>query len=174
MTVKELQADFEKENAPLLEKGLGTLLVFPIKKENGMAVNLKPDVEIHPSTHEILVFRPFFFDFRKVPKTFHGFQLDLLTADETAPDELRSDEEETIPWHICRSPEKIIAYAEKYAVEICEELGDYSFTFKELCDMMGDGDFERYKQNCEDALLESILMDDEEFEDEDDFDEEED
>lgn len=154
MTVKELQIDFEKQ-----PRALGALFVFPLQKtkedlKRGIGIMAaKEGDEIHPSTHRVTIFRPFIFDVRQVPKSFHGFELETTIISETIPYEFRLDEEDIVPFDICHSEEKIIAYAEKNALDICEQLNDYSFTLKDICDMIAGGDFERHKKLCEQLRL---------------------
>lgn len=150
MTVKELQLDFEKEFAVQIKKGLGTISVFN-NSGKGIKTSEKEDAPIHPSTHKLFAFRPFIFDTRQLPEKFRGFELEVITNYPTIPDELRLDEEGMVPSYICRSPEKLKAWATEHALEICEQLNDYTFTLIDICNMIADGDFERYKMFCEDS-----------------------
>jgi hypothetical protein len=161
MTVKELQDEFENEFATHIQKGLGTISVFS-KVAKGMMTNEKADTIIHPSTHKLYSFRPFIFDTRQLPETFREFELEITTNYETIPDELRLDEEGMVHFHVCRSPEKLKAWAEEHALEICEQLNDYTFTLQDLCNMLADGDFERYKRICKEAELRDFEEEEEE------------
>lgn len=100
--------------------------------------------------------RPFIFDFRKLPTTFRGFKVDTGISWDTIPEEFRLEEDELVPFYISMSEEKIIAYAEEHAVEICEELNDFALTLKDICNMITGGDFERHKKLCADAREDDI------------------
>lgn len=156
MTERELQADFEKQFAAQIKKGLQFSGVFPLPDKDGLAKNVKEDAQVHPLTHRLFLSRPFIFDIRQLPKSFCGFKLSYVVPVDTIPDEFRLDEEDILPFDICWSAENIIAYAEKHAPDICEQLSDYTLTLKDICDMIADGDFERHKKLCEEERVKRI------------------
>jgi len=170
MTVNELRKDFEKQFAALVLKGLMLDCAFPKKiGEHGMTKGVSDDVEIEPSMHYLFVVHPLIFDSRKLPETFLGFEIQSGYSESSVPEEFRAYEEGLAPYDICWSEEKIIAYAEEHALEICEQLGDYSLTHNDICDMLAGGDFENHKKSVaeERALRLSGYYDD--MDDEFDF-----
>jgi len=110
-------------------------------------------VPIHPNTHRLYAFRPFVFDIRQLPESFQGFELVVFVSVETIPEEFQLDEAGILPVDICWSEGKVIAYAEIHALEICEQLNDYTFTLKNISDMIADGDIEQHKKMLELARL---------------------
>jgi len=117
--------------------------------------------EIQPATHSLFFWRPFIFDERKLGKTFRGFEIKTVIIDETIPQEFRLDEEGILPFDICWSEEKIIVYAEKHALEICEQLNDYKLTLKDISDIIAGGDFEQHKKLLHEERLERLSEEEE-------------
>ena len=150
MTIKELRKEFEKEFAALALKGVELYCAVPKKKgKHGMTKGAKDDEEIASSTHDIYISRPLIFDGRKIPETFYGFKIEGTTSNDSVPDEFKAYDEGLLPFDVCWSEEKIIAYAETHALEICEQLNDYTLTLKDICDILAGGDFERHKKLLE-------------------------
>jgi len=174
MTYNEVKQQFEKQYADLVNKGLKLYFAMPLKKEGDTIRKSVPDdTEITPATHSLAYKRPFIFDIRKLPKTFMDYELMGAINQESLPEEFRADEYELMTSAECWSEAHILQYAEEHALEICEQLGDYSFTLKNICDMMV-GDFEKHKEQLAKEQIYWLTHDDEEDfeEDEDDDDEE--
>ncbi len=166
MTAIELKADFENQFQKLTEKGLQFDNVMPLHRPvTGIWKSVSEDAEIDPSTHYISASRPFIFDIRKMPKSFLGFTIQVSMWQSALPDEFRLDEEDSVPTASCWSEEHIIAYAEEHALDICTQLNDYTFTLKDICDMIAYGDFEQHKKNLEEEKIRSFYENDEEEDD---------
>jgi hypothetical protein len=163
MTAKELQTDFEKQFQSLTEKGLQFCNVMPLHRPaSGIWKSVSEDAEVHPTSHYIFTCRPFIFDIRQLPKVFLGFQVHVIVWQSALPDEFRLDEDDTVPTESCWSEERIIAYAEEHALDICTQLNDYTFTLKDICDMIARGDFEKHKKYLEEEKRRSYYEEDEE------------
>jgi hypothetical protein len=147
MTVSELKIELARDYEDLVSKGLRLHGAMPNKREgSAMLMSVPDETEIHSSTHHLLFSRPFIFDLRKLPETFRGFDVKPLIGQEDMPEEFRADEYELMPFHECWSEEHILTYAEEHALEICEQLNDYSLTLKDICNMIAFGDFEKHKE----------------------------
>lgn len=180
MTVREIKREFALEFPELMRSGLGSICVMPKEKtpediERGFGkLSSGDDVEIEPRTHYLTAFRPMIFDFRKIPKTFRDFEISICIVQDSVPEEFKAEEDGLMYYDECYSPERVIEYAETHALEICEQLNDYTLTQKDLCDILTGGDFERHKKLCEEEKVKRLNSEyaDEE-EDDDFFDEEE-
>lgn len=155
MTAKEIETDFGKQFEPFIKMGLHFMAPFPklFLGEKGIMKSAAPDEDINPLTHRLYAIRPFIFDVRQLPKSFRGFELEVIISSDTMPAEFLLDEEDILPFDLCMSEEKIIAYAEKHALDICDQLNDYTLTLKDICDMIAGGDFERHKKLCEEERV---------------------
>ena len=180
MTVREIKKEFALEFPALAAQGMGIECAFRKEKtkeelEHGwLKKSSKEDDEIEPATHYLDIGRPMIFDFRKIPKTFRGFELSAGIIQDSVPEEFKAEEEGLMYYDECYSPERIIEYAETHALEICEQLDDYTFTLKDICDMIVGEDFERHKKYCEEEKAKRLSGEyDDEEEDDDFFDEEE-
>jgi hypothetical protein len=167
MTHSELLELFKTEMADLIEKGLDIPFVRPIVTEEGEHVPGCDHDHPKPHTHELYTERSFIFDIRKIPATFHGFKLYAWVKYKTKPAEFcppeRTDEDiekgiyRFLPIDEIYPPERVIAYAEENVLDICEQLNDYTFTLKDICDMIVSGDFDEHKKECEEARVRRIL-----------------
>jgi hypothetical protein len=167
ITFKELRTRFEKEFEQEIKKGVCLWLIMPIAEgESGMRIipKLEDDQEVNPKNHKILISQPFIYDARNSRKTFMGFQLEGIVLNHSLPDHFRLDEEGILSYKECWNPERILAYATENALDICEQLNDYTLTLSDICDIITNGDFERYKKKWE-------LMEDEDEEEDNDDDE---
>ncbi len=164
MTIRDLRTQFHIEFPELMEKGLHFDGIFTLGP--GIMSPVADTVEANPSAHQIFCSIPFIFDYRKLPKIFLGFKMSGAIPIETIPEEFRLDEEGLLTYEECWSEARIIAYAEEHALDICEQLNDYTLTLKDLCDIIAGGDFERHKKEL------AKILEQAEEEEEDDFDEE--
>ncbi|MCG3167475.1 MAG: hypothetical protein POELPBGB_03267 [Bacteroidia bacterium] len=163
MTAKELKADFEIQFQALIDKGLEFGNVMPVHRVGeGITKSVHGDAEIHPATHYISASRPFIFDIRQLPKSFRGFTIQVMVWQSAVPDEFRLDEDDIVPFEVCWSEERVLAYAEEHVLDICTQLNDYTFTLKDICDMIVGGDFERHKKQLEEESKRSYYEDEEE------------
>lgn len=170
MTAADLQKAFETEFAELIKKGLTfDIMTFPESGRSGVLKPMHGDNIPNVDRDKILVWYPFIFDSRKLPETFKDFKIEALRSHDTFPEEFRLDEEGLMTSQECWSEKRIIAYAQEHALEICEELNDYSLTFEEICDIVAGGSLEELKKN--NAAYNDLG--DDEFEDDDWEDEEE-
>jgi hypothetical protein len=167
ITHLELRELFRTEMAHLIAKGLETPFVRPRLTDEGEYEPGCDDEHPKPNTHDLYAMRPFVFDIRKIPATFHGFSLYVFPKYDSKPDEFRHPDrtEEDIKKGIYRflpmdelfSPEKVMAYAKEHVLDICDELNDYTFTLKDICDMIVSRDFDEHIKECEEARLRRIL-----------------
>ena len=167
MTRSELLELFETEMAHLIEKGMSVPSVWPLLNEDDEQMPGCDHDYPTPATHMLVTERPFIFDIRKIPDTFHGFTLYCYIDWDTKPEEFRGpplpddwkpkDGIVLIPLDILFAPEKVMAYAEEHVLEICEQLNDYTLTLKNICDMIVCCDFEQHKKECEEKRLKRLL-----------------
>ncbi|HLG34213.1 MAG TPA: hypothetical protein VI757_04980 [Bacteroidia bacterium] len=179
MTTIELRKDFEKKFEALAINGTVHICAFPYEKtkedlESGVGkMSTKEDEEIEPATHYLFAWRPFIVDFRKLPETYCGFEVQYVISSETFPEEFRADWDDLVPYEVCWSEEHVLAYVREHALEICEKLNDFALTEKFMCDMITDGDFERHKKYVAEERAKRLSgayddMDDFDFDDFDD------
>jgi hypothetical protein len=167
MTRAELTQLYEKELAHLIEKGLELPFIRPILTDEDKHVEGIDYEHPKPHTHELWTHRPFLFDIRKLPATFHGFKLYVFANWGTKPPEFqgpvrtKQDIKKGIyrfyPLDVLYDPEKVKAYAEDHFLDICAALDDYTFTIKDICDMIVGNDFEKHEKWCEEERLKRIL-----------------
>jgi len=181
MTVNSLQKEFEADHPDLYAKGFRLDFAFAKFKPAGQfgRKSVSPEMEIGPETHDLSFSRPFILD-RKIKFTaYKGFEVQLTIYESEYPDEFKSHFRGETDYEECFSAERVTAYAENHALEICEILGDYSLSLYDICCIIVSGDFEKHKQECERTQLDRLLhpeeyedeYEDEDFE-EDDFEEE--
>ena len=147
MTVTEIKIEFEKQFAPLIKKGVRFSCVFAKEKtqqdleEVGIGrLNVKENREIHPSVHDLYIDRPFFFNLKLLPENFMEFKIEYLVDEEEKPEEFKVDED-ILPYYTNWTEERILANAAEHAVEICEQVGVFSLTHMDICDILAGGDF---------------------------------
>ncbi len=160
-TIKKIKSDFKKDYPLLFEVKTVRLEIcwrlsddIDEEKRATLPEYTTEDTEITPDLYELHLWSPLIFDHRMIPKSYKGYNLEIVIIFDKSPLEWNFGDRENIDYKESEDPQKYIEFVKRCTDEIRETLKSPKMSFEDMLDAICWGDYEMFKAKYERTLKE--------------------